>query len=135
MLRILPLLAFSLLLVGCQVFGADYSTSSDPDASMLRAEVASRANLVTLTLVNDTDEPLGYNLCGPRLVSLDTERDYYDPAVACLAVLLVLPPGETASHSFGYDASWLPPGRYRVETTVQQDDAMRTLRSNAIVTG
>ena len=123
---LLPLLA--LLPLGCALSTgpqADHDASAQPSNDpgiVFRADRSAYAlgDTVRLTLRNETDEPLGYNLCTSipeRRTSAGWARAPLDRF--CTAELRILAPGAQATSPELLNADWRP-GEYRVTTRVER---------------
>jgi hypothetical protein len=116
---------FAVLLGGCQLLGP----SSSSDAVRLVASYNSDSTQVHLTLINESDARVGYNLCGTPLVREESGQKYYNPALVCTQELRGLEPGERAEGATPFERASLPSGTYRAAAYVWQDDERRDVRS------
>ena len=112
---------------------------SDPDDVFLRTDRSEYApgDTVVLRLVNESGEPIGFNLC-----MHDMQRDddgtwtdtNYNHGILCPLDLRTLDDGESARYSTLLPTE-LAPGVYRFRTTFRMDDDEHTVESRSFDVG
>lgn len=121
-----PLLA--LFLTGCSLLGTDEEpgtplTPDQIDFSFLLESVEAGDRAVLL-LLNRSEEPIVYDLCGTALETLTPEGWQETEATrpvetVCTADLKVLAAGRAVQYAWGPFREALPPGDYRFATDVR----------------
>lgn len=114
------LAAMCVVLVAC---GANARQDAEDSFAHLAVEPtqSSAGGQVTLTLMNRSEQALGYNLCPvaiERLVGDAWEERSERPAEFCTMELRVLDPG--ASATYEHTVPSLPPGTYRFRASVER---------------
>ena len=108
---------------------------SDPDDVFLRIDRSEYepGDTVRLRLVNESGEPIGFNLCMHDIQRDDdgtwTDTDYSHGPV-CPSVLRTLDDGESATYVTTLNPA-ITPGVYRFRTTFRMDDDEHAVESRS----
>lgn len=130
----LPLLILVVALAGCNAG----RSASEPEFST-RSDVYRPGDEVALRLENDTEIPIGYNICFAFLALERRGEEGWEPVevglgpepdAACTLELNGLAPGESAE-STAYLPEDLEAGTYRIATDVEVADAPQALETQS----